>query len=259
MTKGTPDDRRKAQRVEILLKVEYLYPRDLLHDYITDLGEGGMFIHTPVAFRPGDALRFNLSFPGLLAPIELQGVVRWRQSPEESEMAGVGIEFGQPIPPVLKDIISAFKLDGEPKAESTFNVLLVEDNAFVQELFTFAIRRLDADHITQSPLQTLCASDGEQGLSMLESSRVDLAIVDHFLPGISGCELIHRYRKSESRDAHLPILMVSVGGEEVRRRAYECGADLYLDKPVLHTELRSALIKLLALPQVEGSQSKRDP
>ena len=42
MSKFT-NDRRQHSRVDVVLKVAYQNPEDLLDDYITDLSEGGIF------------------------------------------------------------------------------------------------------------------------------------------------------------------------------------------------------------------------
>jgi CheY-like chemotaxis protein len=62
---------------------------------------------------------------------------------------------------------------------------------------------------------------------------------------MTGCELVQQMRQDE-RYSDIPILMVSVGGDDIRERAYNSGADLFLDKPVLHKQLISTIAKLLA-------------
>ena len=43
----------------------------------------------------------------------------------------------------------------------------------------------------------------------------------------------------------IPILMISVGGNEVRREALDAGATLFMDKPVLLTQLLETLRVLI--------------
>ena len=59
-------ERRKAVRTELLLKVEYDKPENLLSDYLTDVSTGGLFIHTEERFDEGQTINFMLSFPGLM-------------------------------------------------------------------------------------------------------------------------------------------------------------------------------------------------
>src|SRR5262245_1832114 len=89
-----PLDKRRHARAPITLRVEYEGADDLLGDYTDNLSRGGTFIATTRALPPGTAVRLVLSFRGLLAPIIIDGVVRWdRADGESGGEPGVGIEF----------------------------------------------------------------------------------------------------------------------------------------------------------------------
>lgn len=253
MTDETSSNRRKTQRVEVLLKIEYREPTGLLSDYIMNLAEGGLFIHTNLSFSLGQMISFSLSFPGILEPIELQGIVRWRRAlnPNHPEnLPGIGVEFAfrsEAEKQEISRLVATFQEDMRRRAQApsrTFRVLLVEDNKFILQLFEFAIRQFHDERIGGGTLEVITAMDGREALHKLKNSSLDLAIVDHFLPAMTGCELI-KIMRQDQRVSNIPILMVSVGGEKVRKQAYESGADLYLDKPVLHKQLAETLSKLL--------------
>jgi uncharacterized protein (TIGR02266 family) len=246
-------ERRKSRRTKALLRVEYSDPQDLLDDYITNLGEGGIFIRTALGFEPGQKLAFALSFPGLLEPIYLKGIVRWRRpaSDDPYVQPGLGVEFIFADPGQKKAIEALFasleKQEEAPEptpAETRFRVLLVEDNAHALGLFDYAIRRYHSTLGPKSPLQVLTAENAKEALALLENQSVDLAIIDHFLPGMTGCELVDHLRHDPATKT-TPMLVVSVGGEEVRKMAYQSGADLFLDKPVLHRQLIHTITSLL--------------
>jgi uncharacterized protein (TIGR02266 family) len=247
-------DRRPEQRrprVEIILRVEYLHPSDLLHDYVTSISAGEMFIHTSLPLETGERLAFMLSFPGLLEPFDLNGVVKERREPtddEPGEAAGLVVEFTFADKAQEERLQQLLEALGSPVAQltpTTFSVLLVEDNAFALELFEYAVTRFHQEHLDGGPeLEVKRAEDAVTALEHLDGSRVDLAIVDHFLPGMTGCELVRRMRSDEDL-ALIPVVVVSVGGDEVKEEAYKSGADLYLDKPVLHRQLISTISKLL--------------
>lgn len=249
MTVDKSSERKTSQRTEVVLRVEYRQPRDILSDYITSLGEGGMFIHTSLPLAQGQEITFTLSFPGLLDPFELRGVVRWRQTDEDpEEPQGLGVEFlftDDDQKRHLQQLLAALE-DPKPieSERRAFTVLLVEDNEFAMELFEYALRRFNDDNKGVA-LDVLQAKDVKEALLHLAHKPIDLAIVDHFLPGMTGCELVQQMRQ-DARISGIPILMVSVGGDDVRERAYNSGADLFLDKPVLHKQLISTIAKLLA-------------
>ncbi len=139
-----PGERRASKRNEIVLKVEYESPRDLIADYLTDLSMGGLFICTTAPFDIGQFIRFSLSFPGLLRPVRTAGVVRWRRDAVDSAAAdkprGVGVEFfcSDGDHERFKDLVFRSRCLAEKKRAGwsvPFRVLLVEDNLFVHKLF----------------------------------------------------------------------------------------------------------------------------
>jgi uncharacterized protein (TIGR02266 family) len=256
-----PADRRQHTRTQLLLKVEYQEPQDLMADYLTDLAEGGLFIRTNVPFAMGQKIAFAVSFPGLLDPLQLTGVVRWKleaSADRPEDPTGVGVEFefvDEAQRQQIADLVANFrrvpgvavKMASEP-----FRVLLVEDNQFVHDLFRHALKRFHKEMQEAGTLEISSATNGQEALQQLEGRGVDLAIVDHFLPVMSGSELVGRMRATmTTRD--IPILVVSVGGEGVREEALRAGADLYLDKPVLLKQLLTTLRLLVSKRKAEAA------
>ena len=77
-----------------MLKVRYGKAADFLADYTENVSEGGLFIATQERFEMGTILDFEISFPGLLDPIQLQGEVKWyRPASSSDEPAGIGVQF----------------------------------------------------------------------------------------------------------------------------------------------------------------------
>ena len=259
-----PADRRQNIRTQVLLKVDYQVPQDLLTDYLTDLAEGGLFIRTTFPFKLGQQLSFAVSFPHLLDPMQLTGLVRWRldANPDRPDDAvGVGVEF------TFKDdderrkvaaLVASFSQSPAPApvgqtVTSPFRVLLVEDNQFVHDLFKHAVKRFHREMHDMGELEINSAANGQEALQYLDQQEADLAIVDHFLPVMSGSELVQRMRNI-ARFKSIPILIVSVGGEGVREQALRSGADLYLDKPVLLKQLLTTLRLLVTKRSAADAQ-----
>jgi len=121
--------------------------------------------------------------------------------------------------------------------------LVVEDNRDIANLVAMHLRDLDA--------QVDLAADGDEGLSLAESKRYDLIVLDLMLPGIDGLEICRRLRGSDN-DA--PILMLTAKGSELDRIVgLEMGADDYLTKPFSVLEL-VARVKAI-LRRVRGKAS----
>lgn len=125
-------------------------------------------------------------------------------------------------------------------------VLLVEDNAFVSDLFAYAVRKFEAPG---GPVHdVMMARTAHEALRMLAEARPHLCIIDHYLPGMTGCDLLRRLRAMDSHE-HTPVVVVSTGGDEVRREALAAGATLFMSKPVLLTQMLDVLRSLTSKEQ----------
>jgi len=106
-------------------------------------------------------------------------------------------------------------------------ILVVEDDT--------PIRVGIVELLRVSGFQVLEAADGNKGLAAALDSHLDLALLDVFLPGMDGFELLERIRKARPG---LPVIMVTARGAEADRiRGLEGGADDYVVKPFSPKEL----------------------
>jgi DNA-binding NarL/FixJ family response regulator len=79
------------------------------------------------------------------------------------------------------------------------------------------------------------ASNGPQGLALLQSTPVDVALVDIGLPGMDGIELTQRFRQFQQAQTPpaLPtkvLILTMQGSEETVLAAFAAGADAYCMK-----------------------------
>jgi uncharacterized protein (TIGR02266 family) len=252
------DDRRKNTRIELVLKIEYDNPGDFLADYAVCASEGGMFIATTRPFAVGEQLSFDISFPGLLSPIHCLGEIRWRRPVEQEtaeKPAGIGVSFvfrskeeADKIQTLIKQLTQTTQLPAmDPKTVKPFRVLVVEDNPLVREMLRFAVRTFHNTNLAkQAKLEIVEAENGGTAWDQIQVESVDLAITDYYMPVMSGVDLIRKIRTDHKHRA-LPIIVISVGGEEARRESYSAGADLFLDKPVLMRQLLESLHRLVVM------------
>lgn len=258
-----PKEKREHPRVEIILKVKYDTPGDFLADYAYNASGGGLFIATSRPFSVGETLSFDISFPGLLEAIRCHGEVRWRRPPEaesEGKPSGIGVAFLFNSEEERREIqrlvqsITAHEPKREPEAppQPPFRVLLAEDNPMVREMFCFAVKKFHRSKLdTQRDLEVIEAENGSQAWDRVMEEPFDMAIIDYYMPVMDGGQLIRKIRGDE-KVSRLPVIVVSVGGEEARKGAYDAGADLFLDKPVLLGQLFDSLQRLLGLKQNSG-------
>lgn len=102
-------------------------------------------------------------------------------------------------------------------------VLIVEDEADIRELVQY--------NLTRDGFSVLVASSGEEALSMIAQSAIDLVLLDIMLPGIDGLEVC-RILKRDNKTIATPIILMSARGDESDIvSGLELGADDYITKP----------------------------
>lgn len=88
------------------------------------------------------------------------------------------------------------------------------------------------------------ASNGTQGLHLVKTTPVDVALVDVGLPGIDGIELTQQFRKfqQEHPDSTTKIIMLTMlGSEETVLASFAAGADSYCMKDIGIEQLIEAI------------------
>ncbi len=105
-------------------------------------------------------------------------------------------------------------------------VLVVEDDENTSSLIALYLEREGFMPVT--------AGDGEEGLSLAQTHRPDLVILDLMIPKVDGWEVCRRLRQ----DSEVPVIMLTARGEEIDRVAgLTLGADDYVVKPFSPREL----------------------
>jgi CheY-like chemotaxis protein len=208
------------------------------------ISERRAFVETDRAPSAATEVRLGLSFPRLVAPVEVGArVVATTPSSGPGNPSGIEVEFDQEDRPRILRLLSL--LDSvKPNPHQPpmhYRVLLVEDNDLIQDMFAYGVERYFRDKETSVTVDV--ASDGGQAWSMLQDGGYDLAIVDHYLPVLDGTSLLARVRSVPDLST-LPMLAISVGGVDVRESMLDAGADLFLSKPIVLRDLFVTLERL---------------
>ncbi len=75
----------------------------------------------------------------------------------------------------------------------------------------------------------VCADSGEAGLKVLDEEHIDLVLLDNWMPGLDGLEVLPEIKK---RQPMLPVIMISGHGNiETAVRATKMGAFDFIEKP----------------------------
>ena len=119
----------------------------------------------------------------------------------------------------------------------TPKVMIVEDE---QPLSLMLRYNLEAEGYAVDAVER-----GDDAEERLRETVPDLLLLDWMLPGVSGIELCRRLR-ARSATRTLPIIMLTARGEETDRvRGLDTGADDYIVKPFLMSELSARVRAVL--------------
>lgn len=88
------------------------------------------------------------------------------------------------------------------------------------------------------------AESAESAFRLLEEKKYDLIITDMILPGISGIELLARYK--ERNPEQKVIIMTAYASLETAIEAIKAGACDFIVKPVMHDEMKRVIRRALA-------------
>ena len=125
-------------------------------------------------------------------------------------------------------------------------ILVVDDDAHIRELVKVFLRNDGCD--------VLEAADGVEALSMLDSTKVDLAVIDIMMPKMDGWELCQEIKASFD----IPVLMLTAKGETSQKlKGFQLGTDDYLVKPFEPLEMLARVKALLKRYKIESSKTVR--
>lgn len=112
--------------------------------------------------------------------------------------------------------------------------------------------QMEATRMIQKNLETLgqdfeisSALSGEEALLELGGVKTDLLIADFRLPGMTGMELMEKF-KSRNPDGKV-ILISGVTDQQIRKRVAQAGADAFFFKPIDMPEFLDAVERALGL------------
>ncbi|MEM9805221.1 MAG: response regulator transcription factor [Cyanobacteria bacterium P01_D01_bin.56] len=117
---------------------------------------------------------------------------------------------------------------------SDIRIALVEDHDLTRMGLRAALKHAGLNFVGE-------ATNGKDGLVLLNQQQPDVALVDIGLPDIDGIELIKRFRE-EQPDAKTRILMLTMhDSEKAVLAAFAAGADSYSTKEIETDDLVQAI------------------
>ena len=101
-------------------------------------------------------------------------------------------------------------------------ILIVEDDEF--------LRSLTAKRLEKENYHIEVAIDGENAISVMETTRPDLILLDLLLPGKDGLEVLKKIRETEATKIIPVIIFSNLGQKEDIEKAKALGVDDFLIK-----------------------------
>jgi type IV pilus assembly protein PilZ len=87
-------ERRKSQRAELVVRVDYQTVDELFSDFARNINEGGIFVETETPPERGTSVDLQFRLPGEEEPVRVRGTVVRVSRGEGGDPPGMGIEFG---------------------------------------------------------------------------------------------------------------------------------------------------------------------
>lgn len=153
---------------------------------------------------------------------------------EETSGSSAAFRLTVPISPAERRKVSAAGQELDTRASRQPRrgkcALIIDDDEAALDLMRRWLEQMD--------YHVLVALDGETGLKLAREEQADLILLDGFLPGRSGYDVLRELR-ADPVIGRTPVIFVTV--DDDRSRGIECGASDYLRKPLTQEALRAVV------------------
>jgi len=120
----------------------------------------------------------------------------------------------------------------------SLNILVVDDSSVMRAMIIKTLR------LSGLPLgQIHQAGNGQEGLDVLSSNWIDLALIDINMPVMNGEEMIDRLRRNPET-ADLPVIVVSTESSETCIEMLQKKGAVFVHKPFTPETLRETIEKM---------------
>ena len=125
-----------------------------------------------------------------------------------------------------------------------FNILVVDDYTHIRRLYEYTLEK--------SGYVPFTAANGKEALKLMESTHIDLIVLDVMMPEMDGYDFLKTIRDSGSE---IPVLIITAkDSAEDLRKAFMLGTDDFMVKPVDEIEMLLRIKALLRRAKIGEEQ-----
>lgn len=118
-------------------------------------------------------------------------------------------------------------------AESLRKILIADESQHIREILR--------THLVSKGYDAITCDDGEDALHLVYEKHPDLIILDIHIPGKNGYQVCRQIKSEKAFKEVFVILLSSKEQKEDEVRAKECGANEFLSKPFLTSEIEKII------------------
>ncbi len=157
---------------------------------------------------------------------------------------GRGSEFWFSLP--LPRVVDQAAANGRERSLEGARILVVDDNPTNLEIFRLQIQACGGFVAT--------AENAEVGLALARQAATEgrpfgIAVLDHQMPGNSGCEMATTIRGDPALAPMRLMLATSIPTKDLRKLAADAGIDCVLAKPIRQSILMARLVEMAGMSE----------
>lgn len=130
------------------------------------------------------------------------------------------------------------------------NILIVEDDPAMRVLLRSTVLSADLD---VEVAQIFEAENGKEGLEVLGKEKIDMMLVDIYMPVMDGLEMLD-YARDHPDFANIPAIVVSSENNEDRIDAILRQGLGFVHKPLTHLLLKDKISEMIKSAEREETQ-----
>jgi CheY-like chemotaxis protein len=121
--------------------------------------------------------------------------------------------------------------------DATKTILIADDEVFMLRLLEATFRK--------GGYRVLQVRNGLEALTLANTERLDLIIMDVMMPGLDGLSVVHQLKQADAT-AKIPVIVLSSKGHALTKIEAElAGASLFLTKPFSPNQLLTEARRIL--------------